>query len=229
MNYYSQSQQDKIVDILFSKKMNGFFVDIGAHNGVNFSNSLFFEKYRDWKGVCIEPIPEVFEELEKNRNCHLINGVISDSKEILEFKRVHGYGGMLSGILKYREKLHDERTDSELEKYDGFAEIISIQSYTLKEILDKIGTQKVDYLSLDIEGGEFEVLQSINFKELDITCLTVENNYNADEPRKYMKKNGYLLLKIAGHSDDFYFKKDKVNYLIKWKFAYYKFKNRLIK
>ena len=70
MNYYSQSQQDKIVDILFSKKMNGFFVDIGAHNGVNFSNSLFFETYRDWKGVCIEPIPEVFEQLQKNRNCH---------------------------------------------------------------------------------------------------------------------------------------------------------------
>ena len=56
--YYSQFKQDQFLnEVLFNNKKNGFFIDIGAHDGVTISNTLFFEKQNDWKGICIEPNP----------------------------------------------------------------------------------------------------------------------------------------------------------------------------
>ena len=74
MKHYGQYKQDKYLDTLFKKKSNGTFVDIGAHDGVTFSNSYFFEKERNWKGICVEPIPEIFSKLDETRNCIKING-----------------------------------------------------------------------------------------------------------------------------------------------------------
>jgi hypothetical protein len=55
--YFSQYKQDEFLDkVLFKKKQNGFFIEIGAHDGISFSNSFFFEKNRSWEGICIEPI-----------------------------------------------------------------------------------------------------------------------------------------------------------------------------
>ena len=78
MKYYGQYQQDKYLDKLFKGKSNGTFVDIGAHDGLTFSNSYFFEKERNWKGVCLEPIPEIFAKLNETRNCIKINGCVSN-------------------------------------------------------------------------------------------------------------------------------------------------------
>jgi FkbM family methyltransferase len=208
LKYYSQTKQDKIVDILFKQKMFGNFIDIGAHDGISFSNSYFFEQSRKWTGICIEPIPEVFEILKKNRNCTLVNGAISDNHEIIEFKRMHGYSEMLSGIVKHRDSKHDERTKNELEKYGGKEEIIKVQAYTLSELLDMYNISTIDYMSIDIEGGEYEILKTIDFTKTNINCLTVENNYNDTAIRNYMKENDFYFLFCFG-ADDFYIKKNK--------------------
>jgi len=74
--YYSQYQQDKYLnEIVFKNKEKGFFLDIGAHDGASLNNTYFFEKYRKWNGICIEPIPEVFAKLDENRNCIKIKNV----------------------------------------------------------------------------------------------------------------------------------------------------------
>ena len=78
MKYYSQLQQDRIVDEYFKGKNNGFFVDIGAHDGIECSNSAFFEYHRDWTGICVEPGPIEYEKLTKNRRCTCINGCVSN-------------------------------------------------------------------------------------------------------------------------------------------------------
>lgn len=76
--YQSQCGQDKwIVENLMPDSRQGFFVDIGAHDGISFSNTYFLESVMNWDGIAIEPIPEIFERLKKNRKCHLINGCIS--------------------------------------------------------------------------------------------------------------------------------------------------------
>ena len=70
--FYSQFGQDAFVfKEFFENKQNGIFIDIGAHDGESFSNSKFFEKTLNWKGICIEPIPEVFQELKKKSKRYL--------------------------------------------------------------------------------------------------------------------------------------------------------------
>jgi hypothetical protein len=64
MKYYSQLGQDKFVDDFLNQKENGFFVEVGAHDGSKFSNTKFFEESRNWSGICIEPGPNEFMKLK---------------------------------------------------------------------------------------------------------------------------------------------------------------------
>lgn len=67
MQYYSQNGQDAFIVKLFNGKRNGYFLDIGAYDGVYFSNSLTLEKSLGWEGICIEPNPLVYGQLKSNR------------------------------------------------------------------------------------------------------------------------------------------------------------------
>lgn len=203
MNFYSQDEQDLIIDTLSKKKENGIFVDIGAHNGIKFSNSYFFENQRNWTGVCVEPMPEVFAELEKNRKCHLVNGVISDTDDTLEFRRIIGRGDMLSGIAKYQSEEHKTRMEQKIVEVGSKMEVIEVKSYQLAGVLNNLGIKNIDYLSLDVEGAEFEILSSIDFKSFDIKFMTIENNYNDSNIRDILKSNNFKFLFKFG-SDDFY-------------------------
>src|SRR5580700_5035187 len=76
--YHGQFRQDKFInDHFFKNRKNGTFIDIGAFDGVSLSNTCFFEKELDWSGICIEPIPEIYEQLKANRNCTCIHGCIA--------------------------------------------------------------------------------------------------------------------------------------------------------
>ena len=99
MQYYSQYGQDKFLfENFFINKKEGFFLDIGAHDGVNGNNTFLFEKI-GWSGVCIEPIPSVFEKLKKNRKCLLVNSAISNNNGEDDFLILEGYTEMLSGLI----------------------------------------------------------------------------------------------------------------------------------
>lgn len=202
-NFKSQYRQDQLVDILLNQKANGFFLDIGAYDGLTFSNSYFFEKERGWKGICVEPIPSVFKSLQQNRSCTLVNGAISETEEELSFTHVTGYSEMLSGIKKYRSSDHIARTNREILENGGTIENITCKGYNSNNLLDRYGIDKVDYLSIDIEGGELEVLKSINFSKIDIDLITVENNYNDEEIKHFLKQKGFFYL-FKYQSDDFF-------------------------
>jgi len=106
LKFFSQNGQDSFLENnLFKKINNGFFVDIGANDGVTFSNTYFFEK-KGWDGLCVEPIPSVFEKLNQNRKCKCICGVISEKiDEFSKFLHLTGEYEMLSGVIeKYDDK-----------------------------------------------------------------------------------------------------------------------------
>ena len=72
--YSSQFKQDKFInEVVFYNKLHGFFIDIGVHDGITISNSFYFEKFKDWTGIWIEPNPNVYKELVKNRKSLNIN------------------------------------------------------------------------------------------------------------------------------------------------------------
>ncbi len=202
-NFKSQYRQDEIVDILLSHKTEGFFLDIGAYDGVNYSNSYYFEKERNWKGICVEPIPSVFSTLSKNRNCILINGAISDNEGEVSFVHVTGYAEMLSGIRKFRNEKHILRTEREILENGGKINDIICKTYNINALLSNYDIETVDYLSIDTEGGEFEILKSIDFNNFQIKILTVENNYQDERLKRYMENRGFFHL-FKYESDDFY-------------------------
>ena len=120
MKYFSQYYQDRFFDkIVFNKKSNGFFFDIGAYDGITFSNSYFFEKNRSWNGICVEPLPSAFKELSKIRRCNLINGAINSESGKSKFVWVNNVSEMLSGLKNEYCPEHIKRIDKELTEYGG--------------------------------------------------------------------------------------------------------------
>jgi FkbM family methyltransferase len=177
--FYSQAGQDEWIVDFFQSKKNGFFLDVGANDGININNTYFLEKELGWNGICIEADPNIFKNLIVNRKCSCINVAISNDS-----KRIHFLPDGLSG----RE--FDSPTS------------IKIHTKTLKEVLDGNNSPKIiDYLSLDIEGMELKALEGFPFDEYKIITLTVEHNLYLgkkeykEKIKKFLEIRGYLLYK----------------------------------
>lgn len=212
--YYSQSGQDEYVHRRFFQGLqNGIFVDIGANDGISLSNSYFFEKDLNWTGLCIEPIPEAFSLLQKNRTCACLRGCIdSENKKAAPFVRIHGPLEMLSGLWHKYHPRHWERVQRELEVCGGSYEMMDVDCYNLNDLLQEHGLYHIDFLSLDTEGGELEILKSIDFNKFQIDVITVENNYNDPNFVLFMQTQGYYLAKKLEQDQVFvhrYFKRER--------------------
>lgn len=202
MEYYSQYKQDNFVDKFFKKKNGGFFIDIGAHDGVTFSNTYFLEKERGWDGICIEPIPDVFDKLKQNRRSININSCITQKSGVVRFRRVYGYNEMLSGILDLMDREHTEQIENYSTKTGDFYKDILIESKNLNEILNEFKIKRIDFLSIDTEGAEYEIIKTIDFDKVNITFLSIENNNASTCVKKLLIGKGYKC--ISSVTDDFY-------------------------
>ncbi len=194
--YYSQVGQDRYLnEYVFKDKKNGFFVDIGAHDGYTLSNSYFFEDKRDWDGICIEPMPNVFSDLSKKRKCKCINAAISKTFGEVEFL-IDKKFDMLSCIYNEKDRYKIE---------NGEAELIKVPSIPLNEILKDIN-HPIDFISIDTEGYELEVLESIDLDRFDITAFTIENNSKGGHLRDYLVPRGYTYVTTLGDLDEVFVK-----------------------
>lgn len=195
MKYYSQYKQDQFLnENFFKNKKNGIFVDIGAYDGIEGSNSYFFEKHLEWKGLCVEPIPSVFNKLIKNRNCFCEQVAAWKENEIKKFKIIEGYSEMLSGLIDSYEDEHKKRIDSEIEAFNQKSIEIEIQCIDINLLLLKYNLYNIDFLSIDIEGSEIEILKKLDFSKFKIEYISVENNYNNSEIREILKKANFELI-----------------------------------
>ena len=179
-NYFSQKGQDKYLhEKFFLHKKNGFFVEVGAHDGISFSNTYFFEKNLNWSGLCIEPNPTVYQTLIKNRNCACEQVAIANSYTTLPFLQCNGYMlEMYSGLMDKYDPRHIERIDNEIALFGGSKEIISVNCMPLKYLFKKYQFSHIDLLSMDIEGGEESAIKTIDFSSTTINIIVVENNFN---------------------------------------------------
>lgn len=178
MKYYSQYKQDEILNNqIFRNFRNGVFLDIGAHDGETLSNSLFFEEELGWSGICFEPIPEIFEKLKQRRKCICINAPVYNKKTSVNFLKNNGYTEMLSGILETYDSNHKQRITDENKQYGGESETIQLETVLLNDVLEEYDIKTIDYLSIDTEGSEFEILSSIDYEKYNINVISVEVNY----------------------------------------------------
>jgi len=193
-NYISQYGQDKLLDqLLFKKKQNGIFVDIGANDGKTISNTYYFEKKLNWTGICFEPLDEAYKKLQTNRSSINIHGCAFNKTCTDIFYSISGYGEMLSGLKSQYDDRHLERIERTIAEHGGEIKKIEVNCYDVNETLKNNNFYKIDFISLDTEGGELNILQAIDFDSFKITAIVVENNYNDDSIKNFMFNKGYIL------------------------------------
>lgn len=204
--YYSQHSQDRFLDEhIFKGKTGGVFVEIGAFNGEAFSNTCFFERFRGWTGLCVEPLPHHFEAMKTKRNCIMLNACISDVEGEEDFLVCTGWCEMLSGLLKSYDPDHLKRIDREIQEYNCSKTIVKVPTLVLSKTLPYFHLDNIDYCSIDTEGSEMQVLRSIDFEKTQIYCFTIENNYKDNTIEKFMISKGYKKEKTLG-TDELYLK-----------------------
>ena len=179
MSYHSQYWQDELLDTtLFEGLTGGRFLDIGACDGVLLSNSLFFEAERHWSGICVEADPSVFPLLAAARPAALCLNVAAGSTDgTLPFIQMSGPNQMLSGLAS---SLDEARVELEVARHGGTRNIIEVPVVGVDRLLADHGVEEIHYLSLDIEGGEAEVLRSVDFGKVMVHAMTVECNHAQD-------------------------------------------------
>lgn len=203
--FFSQNGQDKyIVENIFHGKNSGYFLDIGAYNGITFSNSFYLEKNLGWKGIAVEPSSSAYEDLKKNRKCNTIQGCVADFCGKSQFQELKGYTAMLSGLVDKYDKNHIARVKDEMKKYGGELQYTTVPCFTVEHILSNHNIHDVDFMSIDTEGGELDILRSIDSNRFNIKVICVENNYQSIHFRRVMKRKGYRLAAIVG--DEIYIK-----------------------
>lgn len=201
---YSQSRQDTyLYQTYFQGKSDGIFVEVGAHDGVTFSNTLLFEKL-GWKGVLIEPIPSVFEKLIKNRKGHCINKCAYSHDGEVDFNLNNGYSEMLSGVRDCYDDRHYKRLESEQSQLGGETQVIKCRCCKLTDELLSLNITHVDFMSIDVEGGELKVLEGLDLKAIDVRVLLIEDNY----PDRFEPID--QLLRSYGYNHKFTIGSDKV-------------------
>jgi FkbM family methyltransferase len=186
----SQAGQDFwVIGEVFNELRGGFFLDIGAHDGVSISNTYVLERRYAWKGICIEGNPTTFHQLKQNRTCDCVNTCLSDSEREVRFLKK----GVLSGIVS-------EETDNRLGDVEHE---VTVLARPLISILEECSAPKViDYLSMDIEGAEEQVLKAFPFDRYSFNCITLERP--SELLRHIITKAGYLLIKDIPGLDCFY-------------------------
>jgi FkbM family methyltransferase len=193
-NSYSQLGQDIEVLKILNNKKNGYFVDIGATDGITGSNSYLLEKKFNWKGICIEPREDEFNKLQKNRKSLNYNVLLYSNEQILEFT----HGDQLSGITKDLDTYSDQLKNNKKSNY---------MSTTLTKILDNANAPNIiDYISIDTEGSELEILKGLDLNKYKFKIINFEHNNETDKRekiKKLLEKYGYKFYKNI-HVDDFY-------------------------
>ena len=171
---FAQHGMDKKLDSYFGLT-RGFFIEVGANDGVKQSNTLYFEKYLGWSGLLIEPIPALAKKCRKNRpNCIVENAALV-SFAYPEKSITLTYCGLMSVVAGYRvDEEKFLKSGRRFLKKGDVTHNISVSAKPLSDILDHYGLQKIDFLSLDVEGYEPEVLRGVDFKKHIICWILIE-------------------------------------------------------
>ena len=196
--FNSQDNQDKYLEHnIFKGYKHGFYVDVGAHDGISINNTLYFEKYNNWSGINIEPIKTVFDKLINNRPNNInLNCAVCNNDGETEFLCNTGYTEMISGIKNTFDNRHFQRLQSENNQHCSTTELINVQTKKLETICDENNISRIHYLSIDVEGAEFEVIQSINFDKVFIDVIGFENNFNDTSIPivNYLESKNYIVI-----------------------------------
>lgn len=190
---YSQEGEDMILRRHFENYKKGFFIDVGAHHPKRFSNTYYFYK-KGWNGINIDAMPGSMKLFNKFRpNDINLEKAVSDKKQFLKY-----YSFNEPALNGFSKELSEQRNEQENYQVEFTKEICT---FSLEEILDENlpPNQIIDFLSIDVEGLDFRVLKSNNFKKYRPEIILVEilefefNKIEHSEIFKFLKLNEYSI------------------------------------
>jgi FkbM family methyltransferase len=188
----SQFGQDVFVfGEVFNEKKNGFFLDIGAHDGVYLSNTFLLEYRYNWSGICVEANPLTFERLRARRRVVCENVCLDRTEGEVEFALKDVFGGIV-----------DQDLDNDGRELDS-QELVRRKTVPLARVLEKHhAPQVMDYLSIDVEGAEERILADFDFTAYRFRAMTIERPTGL--LRSIFKRHGYRLVREIPQYDCFY-------------------------
>lgn len=167
------------------KKNNGFFIELGANDGLDQSNTAFFEFYRDWTGILIEPSIKTAEKCKVNRpNSICLNYACVSNDHNYPFVLGDFQGDLMSSVNGYRLNP------------DLSSELVLVPAAPLEKLLDENiqKYQNIDLLSLDVEGYEYDVLQGMNLNKYRPNYILIEiYEQQKDKIFNFLNLNNYKL------------------------------------
>ena len=181
--FFSQQAEDAtLFNMFFNRIERGTYLEFGAVDGVLYSNTLFLEQNLGWSGVLLEASPTSFQGLQKNRaqNNHLFNLAICNSPGTKMFRGTNAEGGI-------EEFFPGKGRQASNTKY-------LVKCDTLKNVLRTANVTSIDFWSLDVEGGELDVLDSMDWS-IPVCVLLVERNANDIAIELLLVGKGFLYVR----------------------------------
>ena len=209
---YSQIGQDLEVLKFYNNKKDGYFIEIGASDGISLSNTYILEKNYGWTGICVEPIPSDFEKLQKNRSCLCYDYAVYNTSNLVlpfaikNFNMCSGLVNTLDNEVVINDVIYNRDVNHDLNQ------IINVKTISFSDLLKKSDAPKfIEYLSIDTEGSELEILSSIDFNTYKFGMIDVEHNFvepRRSKIRELLEKNNYIYNKENQFDDNYIYKTD---------------------
>ncbi len=198
---HAHDGQDAFIhETFFPTLRNGCFLDIGAFDGVTWSNTLFFEREMGWTGLCVEASPTRFAALRQARSTPCLNIALSDFEGEAEFLDIMNGPVMMGGLWDAFDP--DQRAF--VESITQESRRITVPVRRLDRLLAEHGISHVHYCSIDVEGAEMRIIDSIDFDRVTIDVFTLENiDVDPAFPAR-MAELGYDLVCRFGGRDEVY-------------------------
>ena len=207
LRYFSINGIDKTIEQYLNYDQ-GYFVELGANDGVNQSNTLYFERFRGWRGVLIEPFESNYNELIRNRSSlNYFRNAACVGPSYTEPVVSLWYSNLMTSTIGINSDIKDPQNHAIQGSRFWGGDTFKFQAAasTLNKILIEANSpRKIDLLSLDVEGVELEILKGINHSLFRFRYIVVESRQFEALQRFLVEKNYSFVRSLSSH--DFFFK-----------------------
>jgi FkbM family methyltransferase len=196
--FHSQWGQDAFIARFLMPHREGTFFEVGALDGLHLSNTLYFERERDWRGILVEMQPWYFPALPRNRpRAHCVNAALGTES----MQQLFLNAGDRSGLLRHMNPadiVYLENHFRDAETKPAYT-VHWVQVRPIMEVIAEAGLSRIEYFSLDVEGAELDILRGIDFARVRIDLFTIEDNtVRFTALRELLAPHGYQLIGSLG-------------------------------
>lgn len=203
--YFSINQLDRQLEQLLDFD-GGYFVELGANDGVSQSNSLYFERRRGWRGLLVEPVPHNYLKCRQNRSSAtaVYCAACVPFGYQQEFVKL-AYANLMSTPLGLESDLSDPLAHAAsgtrfLPKGETVVEFGAVAKPLNSLLIDAEAPSRIDFLSLDVEGAELDVLKGIDHSRYRFRYILTESR-DIDRITSFLRERGYSFVKKMSVQD----------------------------